>query len=84
MREDAAAALARALADTSLHERIRVTCEDWALADRVRADFGEGSIDILVHSLANGPEVKKKDGDKPAPQVKEVQVSGEWVFKRVQ
>ena len=29
------------------------------LADRVRSDFGEGSVDILVHSLANGPEVKK-------------------------
>lgn len=29
------------------------------LAARVREDFGEGSIDILVHSLANGPEVKK-------------------------
>jgi len=30
------------------------------------------------------PYVFTKDGDKPAPQVKEVQVSGEWVFKRVQ
>lgn len=29
------------------------------LAARLRADFGEGSLDILVHSLANGPEVKK-------------------------
>lgn len=29
------------------------------LAQRMRADFGEGSLDILVHSLANGPEVKK-------------------------
>ena len=29
------------------------------LAARMRADFGEGSLDILVHSLANGPEVKK-------------------------
>src|SRR5437763_5248928 len=26
---------------------------------RLAADFGEPSIDILVHSLANGPEVKK-------------------------
>jgi len=29
------------------------------LADRMRTDFGVGSVDILVHSLANGPEVKK-------------------------
>ncbi|MFM2415960.1 MAG: hypothetical protein RL385_683 [Pseudomonadota bacterium] len=29
------------------------------LAKRVAADFGAGGIDIVVHSLANGPEVKK-------------------------
>jgi enoyl-[acyl-carrier protein] reductase I len=29
------------------------------LAQRVRADFGEQGIDIVVHSLANGPEVKR-------------------------
>ncbi len=29
------------------------------LAARVSADFGEKPLDILVHSLANGPEVKK-------------------------
>ncbi|MEP7348056.1 MAG: enoyl-[acyl-carrier-protein] reductase, partial [Gemmatimonadaceae bacterium] len=29
------------------------------LADRLTADFGSPSLDILVHSLANGPEVKK-------------------------
>ncbi|MGI8547033.1 MAG: enoyl-[acyl-carrier-protein] reductase [Gemmatimonadaceae bacterium] len=29
------------------------------LADRLTADFGEKPIDIVVHSLANGPEVKK-------------------------
>lgn len=29
------------------------------VADRIRSDFGEGSLDIVVHSLANGPEVKK-------------------------
>jgi enoyl-[acyl-carrier protein] reductase I len=29
------------------------------LAQRLRTDFGDGSLDILVHSLANGPEVKK-------------------------
>lgn len=28
------------------------------VADKMRADFGEGSLDILVHSLANGPEVQ--------------------------
>jgi enoyl-[acyl-carrier protein] reductase I len=29
------------------------------LADRLTSDFGERPIDIVVHSLANGPEVKK-------------------------
>ena len=29
------------------------------LAARMQADFGERPLDILVHSLANGPEVKK-------------------------
>ena len=29
------------------------------LAAQLRADFGEQPLDILVHSLANGPEVKK-------------------------
>ncbi len=29
------------------------------LADRLRADFGEKSLDVVVHSLANGPEVRK-------------------------
>jgi len=28
------------------------------LANRVKADFGEQPLDIVVHSLANGPEVK--------------------------
>ena len=28
------------------------------LTDRLRADFGPSSLDIVVHSLANGPEVK--------------------------
>ncbi len=28
------------------------------LAERFRRDFGEGSLDAVVHSLANGPEVK--------------------------
>jgi enoyl-[acyl-carrier protein] reductase I len=30
------------------------------VADQVREEFGEGSIDVLVHSLANGPEVQKR------------------------
>jgi enoyl-[acyl-carrier protein] reductase I len=29
------------------------------IAERIRGDFGEQSLDVLVHSLANGPEVKK-------------------------
>jgi len=29
------------------------------VAERIRNDFGEQSLDIVVHSLANGPEVKK-------------------------
>ena len=28
------------------------------LTRRLREDFGEGSLDIVIHSLANGPEVK--------------------------
>lgn len=28
------------------------------VADQLRADFGEPGLDIVVHSLANGPEVK--------------------------
>jgi enoyl-[acyl-carrier protein] reductase I len=34
-------------------------CSIAGLADRLVADFGEKPIDIVVHSLANGPEVKK-------------------------
>jgi enoyl-[acyl-carrier protein] reductase I len=29
------------------------------LVNRIRSDFGEQGLDIVVHSLANGPEVKK-------------------------
>lgn len=29
-----------------------------AAVDRMKADFGESCVDIVVHSLANGPEVK--------------------------
>src|SRR5271155_2821833 len=28
-------------------------------ADRMKADFGEPCLDVVVHSLANGPEVSK-------------------------
>src|SRR4051812_35744240 len=28
------------------------------MTERIRGDFGEESLDIVVHSLANGPEVK--------------------------
>ncbi|HTE46529.1 MAG TPA: enoyl-[acyl-carrier-protein] reductase [Gemmatimonadaceae bacterium] len=34
-------------------------CSIGGLADRLVADFGERPIDVVVHSLANGPEVKK-------------------------
>lgn len=37
-------------------------CGDFTIhgvAAQVRADFGDGGVDIVVHSLANGPEVKK-------------------------
>ena len=29
------------------------------LVNRLKTDFGEDSLDIVIHSLANGPEVKK-------------------------
>jgi enoyl-[acyl-carrier protein] reductase I len=29
------------------------------MANRIRADFGDKGLDIVVHSLANGPDVKK-------------------------
>lgn len=29
------------------------------LANRIQADFGDKGLDIVIHSLANGPEVKK-------------------------
>jgi len=29
------------------------------IGERIRQDFGPGGLDIVVHSLANGPEVKK-------------------------
>jgi enoyl-[acyl-carrier protein] reductase I len=29
------------------------------MAERIRSDFGERPLDVVVHSLANGPEVKR-------------------------
>src|SRR3990172_9004076 len=29
------------------------------VGERIRQDFGPGGLDIVIHSLANGPEVKK-------------------------
>src|SRR5439155_6047788 len=34
-------------------------CSISGIADRLVGDFGERPLDIVVHSLANGPEVKK-------------------------
>jgi enoyl-[acyl-carrier protein] reductase I len=34
-------------------------CSIAGVADRLVADFGERPLDIIVHSLANGPEVRK-------------------------
>jgi enoyl-[acyl-carrier protein] reductase I len=34
-------------------------CSIQGISNRLLADFGEGGVDIVVHSLANGPEVKK-------------------------
>ena len=34
-------------------------CSIGGLAERMVVDFGERPVDIVVHSLANGPEVKK-------------------------
>jgi enoyl-[acyl-carrier protein] reductase I len=34
-------------------------CSIGGLAERLMSDFGEKPLDIVVHSLANGPEVKK-------------------------
>jgi enoyl-[acyl-carrier protein] reductase I len=48
-------------ADVKESRRYR-ECGDFTIhgvAAQVKADFGEGGVDIVVHSLANGPEVKK-------------------------
>ena len=38
--------------------RSRATSPSRGLRPAIREDFGEGGLDIVVHSLANGPEVK--------------------------
>ncbi|MBZ0236999.1 MAG: enoyl-[acyl-carrier-protein] reductase [Deltaproteobacteria bacterium] len=48
-------------ADVKESRRYR-ECGDFTIhgvAAQVKSDFGEGGVDIVVHSLANGPEVKK-------------------------
>src|SRR5688572_33044442 len=53
--------LADAPEDIKTNKRYRET-GDFSidgLARRVEADFGRDSLDIVIHSLANGPEVKK-------------------------
>jgi enoyl-[acyl-carrier protein] reductase I len=53
--------LADAPAEVRAHKRYR-DAGDFSiagLAARLAADFGERPLDIVVHSLANGPEVKK-------------------------
>jgi enoyl-[acyl-carrier protein] reductase I len=48
-------------ADIREHRRYR-DCGDFSiqgLENRLLADFGESCLDIVVHSLANGPEVQK-------------------------
>jgi enoyl-[acyl-carrier protein] reductase I len=39
--------------------RDHADCSIQGLADRMKADFGEPCADIVVHCLANGPEVRK-------------------------
>ena len=38
--------------------RSRATSPSQGMTDRLRQDFGEPALDIVVHSLANAPEVK--------------------------
>ncbi len=49
---DPAPDLARALADEATRSRIRVTCEDWAIADRVRAWLPDIRIGYSVRTEA--------------------------------
>ena len=45
------------LADKRYKEASSYTVQE--CADKLKADFGEKPLDIVIHSLANGPEVKK-------------------------
>ena len=47
--------------------RTRATSRIQGLTERLRQDFGEGGLDIVVHSLANAPEVKSPLVDTCAP-----------------
>jgi enoyl-[acyl-carrier protein] reductase I len=53
--------LADAPEDVRTNKRYRETGDFsiGGLAERLTSDFGEHPLDIVVHSLANGPEVKK-------------------------
>lgn len=53
--------LADAPEDIKNHKRYRETGDFTidGLARRIESDFGRDSLDIVIHSLANGPEVKK-------------------------
>jgi len=43
---------------TSRRYRDHGDCSIFGVAAKVREDFGDGALDVVVHSLANGPEVK--------------------------
>ncbi|HKA90194.1 MAG TPA: enoyl-[acyl-carrier-protein] reductase [Haliangiales bacterium] len=55
---DAAADLPAELAQSKRYRDLGDVSVD-GLAARLRADFGDACLDVVVHSLANGPEVKK-------------------------
>ena len=67
VREDLSARRRVRHATTTMPEDLRTSkrykdvgdCSIDGLAQRLVADFGERPLDIVVHSLANGPEVKK-------------------------
>lgn len=47
--------------DDVRHNKRYIDLADYTIqgvADRMREDFGESCLDVLVHSLANGPEVR--------------------------
>jgi enoyl-[acyl-carrier protein] reductase I len=55
---DVAADLPAELAQSKRYRDVGDVSVD-GLAARLRADFGDACLDVVVHSLANGPEVKK-------------------------